>query len=159
MLSWTLVLLGAARVSLKSRNLLALENLALRQQLAMLRQSVRRPRVIFGDRLFWILYAKYVSGWRAPLHTLHPDTVVRWHRERFRRYWASISRSRRPGRPAIDSKLRNLIRTMQCANPCRGAPRIHGERSSSALRSPSRRIPKVTIARVNIWGGHHDTFK
>jgi hypothetical protein len=58
---------------------------------------------------------------------LHPDTVVRWHRERFRRYWASISQSRRPGRPAIDRELRNLIRTMQCANPCWGAPRIHGE--------------------------------
>ncbi len=86
MLSWILVLLETARASLKSRNQLALENLALRQQLAMLRQSVKRPRVTFGDRLFWILYAKYVSGWRALLYTLHPDTVVRWHREGFRRY-------------------------------------------------------------------------
>ena len=93
----------------------------------MLHQSVKRPRVTFDDRLFWILYAKYVSGWRALLHALHPDTVVRWHRAGFRRYWASISRSRRPGRPAIDRELRNLIRTTQCANPCWGAPRIHGE--------------------------------
>ncbi len=93
----------------------------------MLRRSVMRPRVTFGERLFWILYAKYVSGWRALLHALHPDTVVCWHRERFRQYWTSTSRSRRPGRPAIDRELRNLIRTMQCADPCWGAPRIHGE--------------------------------
>jgi len=86
MLSWKLVLFGTARASLKSRNQLALENLALRQQPAMLRQSVKRPRVTFGDRLFWILYPRYVSDWRALLHTLHPDTVVRWHRERFRQY-------------------------------------------------------------------------
>ncbi len=86
MLSWIVVFLGTARASLRSRNQLALENLALRQQLAMLRQSVKRPRVNFGDRLFWILYAKYVSGWRALLHTLHPDTVVRWHREGYRQY-------------------------------------------------------------------------
>ncbi len=62
MLSWILVLLGTVRTSLKSRNQLALENLALRQQLAMLHQSVTRPRVTFGDRLFWILYTKYVGG-------------------------------------------------------------------------------------------------
>jgi hypothetical protein len=84
MLSWILVLFGTARVSLKSRIQFALENLAIRQQLAMLRQSVRRPRVTFGDRLCWIFYAKNVSGWRALLHTPHPDTVVRWHRECFR---------------------------------------------------------------------------
>ena len=107
MLSWILVLFGTARASLKSRNQLALENLALRQQLAMLRQSVKRPRVRFGDRLFWVLYAKYVTGWRALLHTLHLDTVVRWHRERFRRYWASISWSRAaPGDPRLTYRAR-----------------------------------------------------
>ncbi len=86
MLTWILVLFGTARASVRSRIQLALENLALRQQLAMFRHSVKRPRVTFGDRLFWILYAKYVNDWRAPLYTLHPDTVVRWHRERFRQY-------------------------------------------------------------------------
>ncbi len=86
MLGWILVRLGTARASLKSRKQLAFENLALRQRLALLRRSVKRTRVTFRDRLYWVLYAKYVSGWRALLLTLHPDTVVRWHRERFRRY-------------------------------------------------------------------------
>ncbi len=104
-----------------------MENLALRQQLAMLRQSVKRPRVRLADRVFWVLFAKYVSGWRALLYTLHPDTVVRWQRDRFRRYWSWKSRRRRPGRPPIGVELRRLIRTMQSANPLWGAPRIHGE--------------------------------
>ena len=101
MLSWVAVVLGILRPSLKSSERLALENLALRQQLAMLRQSVKRPRVRLADRVFWVLFAKYVSGWRALLYTLHPDTVVRWQRDRFRRYWSWKSRRHRPGRPPI----------------------------------------------------------
>jgi hypothetical protein len=50
-----------------SRRQLTLENLALRQQLAMLKQSVKRPRVSPRDRLFWVLFSKYVEGWRAML--------------------------------------------------------------------------------------------
>ncbi|MCP4192235.1 MAG: integrase, partial [Planctomycetaceae bacterium] len=61
------------------------------------------------------------------LHALHPDTVVRWHREGFRRYWCWKSRRRGPGRPPIDRVIRKLIREMQSANVGWGAPRIHGE--------------------------------
>jgi putative transposase len=111
----------------KSRRQLALENLALRQQLAMLKQSVKRPRVSPVDRLFWVLFSKYVDGWRAMLHALHPDTVVRWHRQGFRFYWRWKSRGPKPGRPAIDAGLRKLIREMQATNMGWGAPRIHGE--------------------------------
>jgi putative transposase len=145
MLSWILVLFGTARASVKSRSQLALENLALRQQLAMFRYSVKRPRATFGDRLFWILYAKYVGGWRALLYTLHPDTVVRWHRECIRRYWALKSRSRRPGRPTIDRELRNLIRTMQFTNPCWGAPRIHGELLKLGIAISQSTVSKYMI--------------
>ena len=48
----------------KSRRQLALENLALKQQVAMLRQSVKRPRATLADRMFWILFSRYVDGWR-----------------------------------------------------------------------------------------------
>jgi hypothetical protein len=58
----------------KSRRQLTLENLALRQQLAMLKPSVKRPQVSPADCLFWILFSKYVDGWRTMLHALHPDT-------------------------------------------------------------------------------------
>ncbi len=61
------------------------------------------------------------------LHTLHPDTVVRWHREGFRRYWCRKSRHRGVGRPSVGVEVRNLIRQMQSSNVGWGAPRIHGE--------------------------------
>jgi hypothetical protein len=96
----------------KSRRQLTLENLALRQQLAMLKPSVRRPRVSPADRLFWILFSKYVEGWRSMLHALHPDTVVRWHREGFRRYWTCKSRRQHAGRPSVDNEICKLIRQM-----------------------------------------------
>ena len=80
------------RSVLKSRRQLLLENLALRQQVTMLRQSVKRPRATVADKLFWILFSRYVDGWRKVLHGLHPDTIVRWHRQGFRFYWRWKSR-------------------------------------------------------------------
>ena len=61
------------------------------------------------------------------LHALHPDTVVRWHRQGFRFYWRWKSRGHKPGRLAIDAGLRKLIRKMQAANIGWGAPRVHRE--------------------------------
>ena len=61
------------------------------------------------------------------LHALHPDTVVRWHREGFKHYWTWKSRRQRVGRPPVDKEIRKLIRQMQSANIGWGAPRIHGE--------------------------------
>ncbi len=116
-----------ARSLFKSQHQLMLENLALRQQVTMLRQSVKRPRATVADRMFWILFSRYVDDWRKVLHSLHPDTVVRWHRQGFRLYWRWKSRDPKPGRPAIDAALRKLIREMQATNIGWGAPRIHGE--------------------------------
>jgi len=134
--------LKTVRSSFKSRGQLTLENLALRQQLAMLRQSVKRPRVSHADRVFWVLFSKYVDGWRAMLHALHPDTVVRWHRKGFRRYWHWKSRRRHPGRPRIDAALRKLIRQMESANTGWGAPRIHGE-----LRKLGIEVSQATVSK------------
>ncbi|MCP3672103.1 MAG: transposase [Gammaproteobacteria bacterium] len=111
----------------RSQRQLALENLALRQQVVMLRQSVKKPRPSVADKLFWLIFSRYMNGWRKMLHGLHPDTVVRWHRQGFRLYWRWKSRGQKPGRSAIDPAIRKLIREMQVANIGRGAPRIHGE--------------------------------
>ncbi len=116
MLSRLIAVLKTGCSLFKSRRQLTLENLALRQQLAMLKSSVKRPRVSHADRLFWVLFSKYVNGWRSMLYALHPDTVVRWHREGFRRYWAWKSCRQHAGRPTIDIEIRKLIRQMQAAN-------------------------------------------
>jgi putative transposase len=112
---------------LKSQRQLAHENPALRQQVTMLRRSVKRPRATPADKLFWVFFSRYVDGWRQILHSLYPDTVVRWHRQGFRMYWRWKSWVPKPGRPAIDTALRKLIRNMQATNIGWGAPRIHGE--------------------------------
>ena len=122
-----LTILKTVGSSLKSHHHLALENLALLQQLAMLKQSVTRPSVSAADRLFWILFSKYVDGWRAMIQALHPDTIVRWHRKGFRLYWVWKSCQCHRGRPSISAETRELIRTMNQENVGWGAPRIHGE--------------------------------
>ena len=63
------------------------------------------------------------------MHILQPDTVVRWHRSGFARYWTWKSR-RRPGRPRVASAIGDLIQQMCQANFLWGAPRIHGKYSS-----------------------------
>ena len=94
----------------------ALENLALRQQLAALKRNVRRPQLRRRDRLFWVLLANVWRDWRQALVLVQPDTVVRWHREWLRRCWTARS-GRRPGRPATDAALRTLVEQMRTANP------------------------------------------
>ena len=62
MLSRLLAVLNTVLSLFKLQRQLALENLALRQQLVMLKPSVKRPRVLPVDRLFWVLFSKYVDG-------------------------------------------------------------------------------------------------
>src|SRR5581483_12513319 len=83
----------------------ALENVALRRQLAAFRRKRRRPILTEWDRLFWIGLARVWTDWKGALILVQPDTVLRWQRDRFRRYWAALSRSKdRPrGRPALGS--------------------------------------------------------
>ncbi len=125
MTKWPSILFNSLVSLFRTRRDLTFENLLLRQQLAVMKQDGSRPRLSDADRRFWVLASKLWPKWREALHIVKPDTVVRWHRHRCRRYWARKSRSR--GRPRIDPSVRALIRRMCCANPLWGAPRIHGE--------------------------------
>src|SRR5437660_2057054 len=111
----------------KSKSRLEAENAALRHQLIVLRRRVRgRVQFTNGDRLFLVqLYRWFPSILRA-ITIIRPETLVRWHRAGFRRYWRWKSRSL-GGRPKIDADLRALIRRMSAENSLWGAPRIHGE--------------------------------
>jgi putative transposase len=103
------------------------ENLALRQQLALLSRTAKRPKLRTQDRLFWSTLSSLWKNWRSALIIIKPDTVVRWHREGFRNYWRWKSKARNSGRPKIDSEIRELIRRMSEENPLWGAPRIQAE--------------------------------
>jgi len=103
-----------------------LENVALRQQLAVFARSKRWRRIRATDRLFWIALRPLWSRWVEVVVFVKPETVIRWHRAGFRRYWTWISRRGQRGRPVLDAKVRALIRRMATENPTWGAPRIDG---------------------------------
>ena len=110
------------------RQSLLLENLALRQQLVMLKRRHPRPSLGLLDKLFWVIARRVWSGWKQALLVVTPETVVRWHRAGFRMYWRLISRvQRQVGRKQTPKEIRELIFQMVAENPTWGAPRIHGE--------------------------------
>ena len=113
------------KVLFANRSALIAENLVLRQQLAVLSRSAKRPRLHQSDRIFWVWISKLWRGWRSALVVVQPDTVVRWHRRGFKLYWRWKSRKR--GRPTIEPVVRNLIRRMSLENPLWGAPHIRAE--------------------------------
>lgn len=120
------VLLRSGLAAFQTRRELALENLALRQQLSVL-QATRRPLLTNVDRVFWAILRGRWSHWKRALVIVQPETVVRWHRQGFKLYWRWKSRNGGGGRPKIDPDTRALVRRMSLANPFWGAPRIHGE--------------------------------
>jgi len=77
----------------------------------------------------WIALHRLWPRWADVLVFVLRETVIRWHRTGFRRYWTWLSRRgrRRPGRPRVDTELRALIRYMAMENPTWGAPRIQSE--------------------------------
>ena len=112
----------------KSKSGLEAENAALRQQLTVLQRKVRgRVQFTNSDRLFFIQLYRWFPAILKAMTIIRPETLVRWHRAGFRRYWRWKSRNL-GGRPRIDAGLRALIRRMSIENMLWGAPRIHGER-------------------------------
>src|SRR5438552_5345885 len=111
----------------KSKSRLEAENAALRHQLIVLQRKVRgRVRFTNSDRLFFVQLYRWFPSVLKAVAIIRPETLVRWHRAGFRRYWRWKSRSL-GGRPQIDADLRALIRRMSLENALWGAPHIHGE--------------------------------
>jgi len=101
----------------KSKCQLEAENAALRHQVIVLRRQARgRIHLTNLDRLFLVQLYRWLPSILRVLVIVQPETVIRWHRAGFRRYWRWKSRSR-GGRPTIGSDLRALIRRMSIDNP------------------------------------------
>ena len=134
---------------------LALENLALRQQLAVYKQTGTRPKLCTKDRLFWVALARVWAGWRQSLVIVTPDTVLRWRRRRLREHWTNLSGRPTRGRPRVNPEIAALVTRMAAANPLWGAPRIHGELLKLgfrvAERTVSRLIPKRRTPPSQTW--------
>ena len=154
MLTAMIVLLRSIGLMCRGHRAVALENPALRQQLAVLTRTRTRLPLRPRDRLFWILLTSAWREWHTALLIVQPDTVLRWHRHWLRRRWAGRAKPVRPGRPRTDTAIRSPVEEMAAANPLWGAPRIHGalgklgiavsERTVSRLLRRRRRPPSQT---------------
>jgi hypothetical protein len=119
------------------------------------RNSPGRVPLTNGDRMFFVLLYRWFPSILQAMTIVRPETVVRWHRAGFRRYWRWKSRERR-GRPPIQSELRALIRRMSVENVLWGAPRIQGELLKLGFVVAQS---TVAMARNGDPSGHRSTAK
>ena len=139
------LILNTLRDLLLPRRDLLLENLALRQQILVLRRDNPKPPFSLLDRAFWVLLYRKWENWRRPLALVKPETVIAWHRLGWRLWWRWKSRPKEVGRPRIPYEVIELIKRMSRENPTWGAPRIHGE-----LMKLGYWVSESTVARYMI---------
>jgi transposase InsO family protein len=114
----------------------------MRQQLAVLGRSRKRPALTMLDRGFWVALSRLWPRWRSALMIVKPATVIGWHRKGFAWYWTWKSR-REGGRPRKDPTIPRLIRQMARENVGWGAPRIHGEQRKLGFE-----VSEATVSRL-----------
>lgn len=120
-------ILAISRAALMSRRDLALENSALRQQLAAYQHRKTCPRLKPAERVFWVALSRIWGRWRSALMIVQPKTVIGWHREGFRLFWRRKSGSHTVGRPRIPREHIELIQRISRENPRWGEDRIAQE--------------------------------
>jgi hypothetical protein len=140
-LKFLLSILAVIGVFFRSRSDTALEVLALRQQIAVLKRKRPRPRLDGWDRFFWTALRHFWSRWIDVLVIVKPETVIGWHRAGFRFYWRWRSRPH-GGRPKIAEEIRVLIRRLAKENQDWGAPKIHGELQKLGLVVSERTVAR-----------------
>src|ERR1700736_5688139 len=123
------------------------ENAVLRHQLIVLRRRVRgRAQPTNDDRWFLVQMYRWFPSILTVVTIVQPETLVRWHRADFRRYWRWKSNPR-GGRPRIEVELRALIRQMRTQNQPRGAPRIHGDLLKLGFNVAQSTVAKYMVKR------------
>jgi putative transposase len=77
--------LGTLTAMFKTSAQLRLENLALRQQLTVLRRSAhKRLKLTAADRIFWVWLRRVWGDWKSALMIVKAETVIAWQRKGFR---------------------------------------------------------------------------
>ena len=117
---------GVASDMTRSRQDLIFETAILRQQLIVLKRSVKRPKFTSGDRARLSFLARLTGFWHSALHIVQPETLLRWHRDLFRWYWRRKSKPR-DSKPRIPQETIDLIKQMARENPLWKAKKIQGE--------------------------------
>jgi hypothetical protein len=62
----------------QSLHTMQLEILALRDQLAVYQNNVKRPKLQPADRLLWVWLSRLWGGWQEAIEFVQPQTVIAW---------------------------------------------------------------------------------
>jgi len=122
---------------------LTAENLALRQQLIVLKRNQKRSSLKERDRMFWKVLLQVWPRWRDSLVIVQPETVIGWQKRVFRFYWRRKSRGAYRGRPKLSPEVKSLVLKLSAANSLWGAPRIHGELLKLGIEISERSVSGI----------------
>jgi putative transposase len=122
------------------------ELLVLRHQLVVLGRQETRPSLEAADRAFLAALTRLLPHRRRHGSIVTPQTLLRWHRELTRRKWTQPKR--RPGRPAVEDRVRQLVLRIARENPRWGYPRIAGE-----LLKLGMPVSRSTVRRLLLAAG------
>ncbi len=124
----------------RTRGQLLAENALLRQQLLVLRRSVKRPVMTTTDRALLVLLAGHVRPWQQALLVVQPATLRRWHRAGFRAFWRRKSRPD-PGRPPLPMDTVALIESMPGVRPATARANVGDLPAEPCLSDLGVRLP------------------
>ena len=138
-------LLAFMRGLVSPKATLALENAALRQQLAAWMRTQKRPRLQPGDRVLWAILARIWTDWRSALVIVKPATVIGWHNKGFKALWRHKSKQ---GRPRIPREHINFIKRISVDHPEWGEDKILEELAAKfSINHSGSTIRRYMVAR------------
>ena len=129
-----LVLLGRSQAAKDA------EIMALRHEVMVLGRQVARPRPDWADRVILAALARLLPAALRGSRLVTPGTLLAWHRRLITRKWTYPNR---PGRPAADREIRELVLRLAGENPRWGYRRVHGE-----LTRLGHHVSEATVRRI-----------
>jgi len=121
-----------------------IELLVLRHQVKVMQRQVKRPRLRRLDRLLLAAASRAMPRGLWSSFVVRPETLLRWHRELVRKKWTYKMRGR-PGRPAIEPQVRDLILRLGRENPRWGYQRIRGELLKLGIRVSATTVRTILL--------------